>query len=155
MFPRVLFCSPDQPPAIELIPFKDKLTLHFRKVCYSKRVRYPWKAKQTGTTFSFSPDTLTFLYSRNFVLLESFCFYNILLTPFCFRRPQHGWKVAQRRRVVPGTGPEERRYHNYYMWVPYMLFLQSVSFYLPHWIWKVVQTDKVRGILQVSSTKTA
>ena len=50
---------------------------------------------------------------------------------------------------MPGSGPEERRYHNYYMWVPYLLFLQSVSFYLPHWIWKVVQTDKVRGILQV------
>ncbi|XP_043211423.1 innexin inx2-like isoform X2 [Amphibalanus amphitrite] len=81
-------------------------------------------------------------------VINTYCYIASTFTLPSSTALRHGWKAAQRRRVVPGSGPEERRYHNYYMWVPYMLFLQSVSFYLPHWIWKVAQTDKVRGILQ-------
>ncbi|XP_043206572.1 innexin inx2-like [Amphibalanus amphitrite] len=50
-----------------------------------------------------------------------------------------------------GLGPElpedEIIYHNYYIWVPYMLFIQAISFYIPHWVWKAVQTDKVYTVL--------
>ncbi|XP_065201549.1 innexin inx3-like [Planococcus citri] len=30
----------------------------------------------------------------------------------------------------------EKKYHNYYRWIPIMLFLQGALFYIPHWIWK-------------------
>lgn len=38
----------------------------------------------------------------------------------------------------PGVGPEsdEKRFHSYYQWVPFVLFFQGILFYLPHWIWK-------------------
>ncbi|XP_065204510.1 innexin inx3-like [Planococcus citri] len=29
-----------------------------------------------------------------------------------------------------------KKYHNYYRWIPLMLFLQGLLFYVPHWIWK-------------------
>jgi len=57
-----------------------------------------------------------------------------------------------------GLGPEmvddDKVYHNYYIWVPYMLFLQAISFYVPHWIWKAIQTDKVYTILMGLDNRT-
>lgn len=40
----------------------------------------------------------------------------------------------------PGIGPsredEEIIRHAYYQWVPFVLFLQALMFYLPHYVWK-------------------
>jgi hypothetical protein len=33
-------------------------------------------------------------------------------------------------------------YHAYYQWVPFVLFLQGVMFYLPHYLWKVFEVNK-------------
>ncbi|KAJ3643044.1 hypothetical protein Zmor_025782 [Zophobas morio] len=48
----------------------------------------------------------------------------------------------------PGLGNEnqERRYHSYYQWVPFVLFFQGVLFYMPHWVWKIWEDEKVRTI---------
>ncbi|XP_032793797.2 innexin inx3 [Daphnia magna] len=50
----------------------------------------------------------------------------------------------------PGVGAEksdsEHRYHNYYQWVPFVLFLQGVLFYLPHWLWKMNEGGRVRDM---------
>ncbi|PSN43851.1 hypothetical protein C0J52_11878 [Blattella germanica] len=61
-------------------------------------------------------------------------------------KPQVGGKV-----VAPGVGPytpgeHEVRYHTYYQWVPFMLFLQGAMFYLPHWLWKNWEDGKIRKI---------
>ena len=51
--------------------------------------------------------------------------------------------------VYPGVGPigvnsrHEKIYHNYYMWIPYLLFIQSLTFYIPlflHNFFQVGQT---------------
>ncbi|XP_031345087.1 innexin inx3 [Photinus pyralis] len=54
-----------------------------------------------------------------------------------------GYHVAH-----PGLGNEnqEKRYHSYYQWVPFVLFFQGVLFYLPHWVWKNWEEGKVRMI---------
>ena len=54
------------------------------------------------------------------------------------------------RGLGPDTPETETVYHNYYIWVPYVLFLQAICFYVPHWLWKMMQTDKVMNVLQVS-----
>ncbi|KAL4718314.1 hypothetical protein ACJJTC_018084, partial [Scirpophaga incertulas] len=40
----------------------------------------------------------------------------------------------------PGVGPisasDQVLHHTYYQWVPFVLFMQSICFYLPHYIWK-------------------
>ncbi|CAL4093611.1 unnamed protein product [Meganyctiphanes norvegica] len=52
--------------------------------------------------------------------------------------------------VYPGVGPhledDERMYHAYYQWVPFVLFLQGILFYAPHWIWKTVEGGKLESL---------
>ncbi|XP_025206032.1 innexin inx3-like [Melanaphis sacchari] len=38
------------------------------------------------------------------------------------------------------------RSHSYYKWVPFMLFFQAITFYVPHWIWKICEGGKIRMI---------
>jgi len=47
--------------------------------------------------------------------------------------------------VVPETDEDgDRVVHAYYQWVPFMLFLQGVMFYIPHYIWKTFEDKKIR-----------
>jgi len=50
-----------------------------------------------------------------------------------------------------GVGPhamdDERIYHAYYQWVPIVLALQAVFFYAPHWIWKMLENNRLRNII--------
>ena len=58
--------------------------------------------------------------------------------------------VHQQKFIYPGVeqdnGSHERRIHSYYQWVPFMLFLQGILFYLPHWIWKQYEDGKIRNL---------
>jgi hypothetical protein len=36
--------------------------------------------------------------------------------------------------------------HAYYQWVPFVLFLQGVMFYIPHYLWKIFEDRKVDKI---------
>ncbi|XP_058454331.1 innexin inx3 [Malaya genurostris] len=61
---------------------------------------------------------------------------------------QHG-RPAGTSVAHPGLGNEynqERTYHSYYQWVPFMLFFQGILFYAPHWIWKNWEEGKMRMI---------
>lgn len=47
----------------------------------------------------------------------------------------------------PGIGPylkdeEPIKRHAYYQWVPFVLFFQALSFYLPHSLWKTWEGEK-------------
>ncbi|XP_037082032.1 innexin inx2-like [Pollicipes pollicipes] len=42
----------------------------------------------------------------------------------------------------------EKHYHGYYQWVPFVLFLQGIAFYLPHWLWKLVEGRRLSSLLQ-------
>lgn len=61
---------------------------------------------------------------------------------------QHGRPVGT-SVAHSGLGNEfnqERTYHSYYQWVPFMLFFQGLLFYMPHWIWKNWEEGKMRLI---------
>ena len=56
--------------------------------------------------------------------------------------------------VEPIDGKDESQWvrHAYYQWVPFVLFLQGLMFYLPHYLWKTFEdrrltkmTDGLRG----------
>jgi len=58
-----------------------------------------------------------------------------------------------------GVGPEtdddgDRVVHAYYQWVPFMLFLQGVMFYIPHYIWKTFEDKKLDKITSGLRGKT-
>jgi len=54
--------------------------------------------------------------------------------------------------VYPGVGPEVKGadvvHRSYYQWVPLVLFLQAISFYIPRWVWKSFDGGLFSSILQ-------
>jgi len=52
----------------------------------------------------------------------------------------------------PGVAPlqegEEVKYHKYYQWVAFVLFLQAAFFYLPKYLWDTTEGGKVRMLVQ-------
>ena len=54
----------------------------------------------------------------------------------------------------PGIGPigtndhNDLKYHNYYMWVPYLLILQSATFFIPLLLHKFSQEGKMQLLFQ-------
>merc|ERR1712002_1432974 len=58
-----------------------------------------------------------------------------------------------------GVGPEtndegDRVVHAYYQWVPFVLFLQGVMFYIPHYLWKTFEHKKIDKITSGVRGKT-
>ncbi|XP_037027425.1 innexin inx3 [Bradysia coprophila] len=45
-----------------------------------------------------------------------------------------------------GNDNQDKIFHSYYQWVPFMLFFQGILFYVPHWIWKNWEEGKIRMI---------
>ncbi|KAK9889296.1 hypothetical protein WA026_004576 [Henosepilachna vigintioctopunctata] len=43
---------------------------------------------------------------------------------------------------------QDKTYHSYYEWVPFMLLTHGVMFYFPHWIWKNWEQGKLRMITE-------
>jgi len=39
---------------------------------------------------------------------------------------------------------QERKFHAYYQWVPFVLFFQAILFYVPHMIWKAFEGNKIK-----------
>ena len=65
--------------------------------------------------------------------------------------PLHLAHLGPAKFDIPGVGPEnenyhDRVYHNYYQWVPFVLFLQGILFYLPHWIWKHLEAGRIKNM---------
>ncbi|CAL4059830.1 unnamed protein product, partial [Meganyctiphanes norvegica] len=54
----------------------------------------------------------------------------------------------------PGLGPdnnskkEDRDYHMYYQWVTLFLYLQAAMFYLPRYLWKTQEGNKMEQLVQ-------
>ena len=49
--------------------------------------------------------------------------------------------------TVVGKG-EEKKYHKYYQWVCFFLFLQAMLFYIPRYLWKTSEGGKIKMLVQ-------
>ncbi|XP_050663674.1 innexin inx7 [Leptidea sinapis] len=51
----------------------------------------------------------------------------------------------------PGVGPllstDETIHHTYYQWVPFVLFIQSLCFYMPHYVWKSKEGGRIKSLV--------
>ena len=43
--------------------------------------------------------------------------------------------------------PSEKKYHKYYQWVAFMLFLHAVFFYIPRYLWKSTEAGKIKMLV--------
>lgn len=79
-------------------------------------------------------------------LLKTFCW---ISTTFSIRSAWH--KEVGKEVVYPGvakyTEGEDRVYHAYYQWVCFVLFLQALLFYLPHYLWQNIEGHKIKNLV--------
>ena len=83
--------------------------------------------------------------------------YGLVINTYCyisgtFVLPKHwdaelGIATAQDGVGPINTNSDETRYKNYYQWVPFVLFLQSLMFYTPHTIFKIWEGEKVQTLI--------
>jgi len=50
---------------------------------------------------------------------------------------------------------EEVKYHKYYQWVCFVLFLQAAFFYIPRYLWKTSEGGKIRLLVQELQVNTS
>ncbi|GIY88776.1 innexin inx2 [Caerostris darwini] len=81
---------------------------------------------------------------------------NKLLDSFCWIHSTFSVENAWHKKVgeevpYPGvdkyTPGENRKYHAYYQWVCFVLFLQAMLFYIPRYCWKMMEGGKMRHIV--------
>ena len=78
-------------------------------------------------------------------VINNYCFIQSTFT-----LPKH-FKVNFEQEALIGVGThtkdDETKYHAYYQWVPFVLFLQGIMFYVPHLILKSWDGDKIKKII--------
>lgn len=79
-----------------------------------------------------------------------------LLNLYCWIHKTYYIRSSMGKRVgidVPAPGvdfssdPSEFRYHKYYQWVAFVLFIQSALFYTPRWLWKLWEGGKIQALV--------
>lgn len=81
--------------------------------------------------------------------VNNYCF---ITGTFTVQRPMNSTAFP-----YPGVAPvkpgDSVTVHTYYQWVPFVLFLQGVMFYAPHWLWKVHEGGVFKEIVQDLSVR--
>lgn len=78
---------------------------------------------------------------------EAFDSYCYISSTFTLPHGKLGYDVAH-PGVRPRSYNEEAIYHNYYQWVPYLLFIQSLTFFAPLMIHRFIQDGRVQRVIQ-------
>ena len=81
-------------------------------------------------------------------VINTFCFFT---TTFTVVRHLNESMLKENSLPHPGIGPvlpnDEIKYHAYYQWVPFVLFAQAISFYLPHLFWRSWENGKIKNLV--------
>ncbi|XP_026323628.1 innexin inx7-like [Hyposmocoma kahamanoa] len=81
-------------------------------------------------------------------VLQTYCFF---MATFTIVRHYNETLLQRGALPHPGVGPildsDETLVHTYYQWVPFVLFLQSLCFYTPHYIWKNKEGGRIKALV--------
>ncbi|CRK92218.1 CLUMA_CG005716, isoform A [Clunio marinus] len=81
-------------------------------------------------------------------VINTFCFFT---TTFTVVRHLNETMLQHESLPHPGIGPvmpdDEIRHHAYYQWVPFVLFAQAITFYLPHLFWRSWEGGKIKTLV--------
>lgn len=77
-------------------------------------------------------------------VMNTFCFFT---ATFTVQKYINHTLVSNGKIPHLGVGPmvlgDEVKKHNYYQWVPFVLFGQAVAFYIPHLYWKIYEGSRL------------
>ncbi|XP_059056514.1 innexin inx7-like [Achroia grisella] len=81
-------------------------------------------------------------------VIQTYCFF---MATFTIVRHYNESLLQTGLLPHPGVGPilenDETIHHKYYQWVPFLLFLQSIAFYMPHYIWKKKEGGRIKALV--------
>ncbi|XP_029176754.1 innexin inx7-like [Nylanderia fulva] len=81
-------------------------------------------------------------------VIETFCFFTSTYTVV-----KHFNATAVQQGDIPhlGVGPQSRDdpiiHHAYYQWVPFVLFFQAIFFYVPHYMWRKMEGNRLSALV--------
>ncbi|CAB3221536.1 unnamed protein product [Arctia plantaginis] len=82
-------------------------------------------------------------------VIENYCFF---MATFTIVRHYNESLLEGEFLPHPGVGPilesDETLNHTYYQWVPFVLFIQAICFYIPHSIWKKKEGGRIHALVQ-------
>ncbi|XP_065077820.1 innexin inx7 [Ochlerotatus camptorhynchus] len=82
-------------------------------------------------------------------VINTFCFFT---TTFTVVRHFNESMLQDGTIPHPGVGhmyaDDPVKYHAYYQWVPFVLFLQAIMFYGPHYIWRTIEGGKIKRLVE-------
>ncbi|RXG69468.1 Innexin-6 [Armadillidium vulgare] len=76
-----------------------------------------------------------------------------LINTYCYIMSTFKWNKTIGNIAYPGTGTyneedSEFVFHTYYLWVPFVLVFQGISFYLPYFLWKKFDGGVYFGVIE-------
>ncbi|XP_066593965.1 innexin inx7 [Prorops nasuta] len=81
-------------------------------------------------------------------VVNTFCFFT---STFTVAKHMNYTAVELGHVAHPGVGPvtkqDEVVHHAYYQWVPFVLFFQALSFYMPHYLWRKWEGGRLKMLV--------